>query len=117
MASPRALLPMLLLAGCGDPLLDESFRGVPQGKPEGKVDWAGSGPPSVVNPRMALFFSPEGVDVIDPERWVELGDSTTAIAELPSAFTMNIFAWPGPALTVHDPDGSSAGYGLARLLV
>src|SRR5262245_41530349 len=101
----RSLLAIALtLAACGDPILDESYRGVPQGKLEGKVDWAGTGPPSIPNVRMALFFTPGGVEVVDPEMWVELTDSTTAVGVLPSPFVMNIFAWPGAALQVKSQD-------------
>lgn len=106
-----------LLMGCGDPLVDPQYRGTPLASVILKADWSGSGAPDSADLRAALFFSPQAADVVDLERLTEHRASSVAIAALPSAVTMNLFAWPDAALLVHDAAGAALGYGVGRVLV
>jgi len=65
---------------------------------------------------MALFFSPQGFGILDPQQWVEhLG--TAIPLQVPSNYVLNAFEAPGPEHMLRLPDGSDAGYAVARLVV
>lgn len=104
------------VAGCGDPQLGATYRGEPIWTLHGQATISGSGVDTTQKMRMALFFSPEGRNVLDPGRWVEHFGSATPL-QVPSLFTMNVFEPPGPGHMLRNLDGSDAGFAVARLLV
>lgn len=106
----------IVLAACGDPLFDDQYRGTPLFHIDGKVDSAEGATSDVTDLRLALFFNPRTLDSTRPDEWVELSASATTITQIPSPYTMNIFALPSEALLIHNPDGTAAGYGVARIL-
>jgi hypothetical protein len=107
----------LALASCGDPLVDSGYRGVPFAHLQGDVTWGGyTDKPDPTSLRIALFFAPDP-ETSDAEKLLEATGSTTPVSGLPSFFVMNLFSLPTPDLLVHHPDGSLAGYGIARLMV
>ena len=105
----------LCLGGCGDPLLGESFRGAPVWSVLIQVEPVDPAAEAPTNARMAMFFSPGGPAVIDPEQWVEL-PSSSAPATVPANSLLNVFEPPGAALLAHDGAGAPLGYGIARVI-
>jgi hypothetical protein len=106
------LLALAALAGCGDPLVDEQYRGVPIWSLRGDVvEHEGGLPPDVANLRVALFWSPGGPQDNDLTHHVEQV-ATSLPVQLPSPFLMNIFAPPGPEHLVRAPAGA---HGIARI--
>ena len=103
-------------AGCGDAQLDEQFRGASLwNEPIRAIVSAGSKLPSS-SLRVALFYTPQGVSVVDPERWVEQ-PATSRSLQVPSDFVLSAFEVPQAALLIKDASGGSAQYGLARAVV
>lgn len=103
-------------AGCGDAQLDEQFRGASLwNEPIRAIVSAGSKLPSS-SLRVALFYTPQGVGVVDPERWVEQ-PATSRSLQVPSDFVLSAFEVPQAALLIKDASGGSAQYGLARAVV
>lgn len=110
--------PLLLIVagGCGDPQLSANYRGEPLWTLRGQTTVAGGNFDTSQKIRMALFFSPEGREVIDTDRWVEHLGSAVAL-QVPSLWDLNVFEPPGPEHMLRNPDGSDAGFAVARLMV
>jgi hypothetical protein len=104
----RRVLFLAALAGCGSPLVDQSFRGAPLWSVQGDSERGGT--VSDQRHMMALFFS-STLDNLDPEQMSELTASTTPLA-VPSAFVLNVFRAPSPHQLVQ---GQS--YAVGRVLV
>ena len=104
-----------LLAACGDPQLGAQYRGVPRWSLQVLLQDASADNDPPAGMRMALFFSPGGLDVLDPERWVEhLGSA--APVQAPANVHLNVFDAPSPAHMLRRADGSEAGYAAGRLM-
>lgn len=104
------LLAGLLLTGCGDPLVGETYRGEPIGALPLEVSSADD--PSNydgVPVRVALFWSPGGPDSAQ-STWVEQVQ-TSRLAQPLDRFDLMVFEQPTPDLLV-----AGTGYGLARAL-
>jgi hypothetical protein len=99
--------------GCGDPQVDASYRGDALWQFKGVLQAGAPGVEGSTDIRAALFFDATSMNNIDPKQMVELTSSGTPIT-VPSSYTLNVFAPPGPEHMLHNPDGSSAGYGIAR---
>lgn len=99
---------VLFAAGCGDPLLGESFRGTPRWSFRADLLLADRDqePPKTL--RAAFFFAPD-IHGLDPDGWRELVASSMPIGA-PSYNTINVFEPPGPDLLV-----AGTSYGVARL--
>lgn len=109
--SRRAALALLLCAaGCGDPLLDERFRGAPRWTFRADVLSATPGTEVPGRLRAAFFFAPD-LHGLDPDGWRELTASAIPVTA-PSYNVLHVFEPPGPDLLVAGTD-----YGVARLLV
>jgi hypothetical protein len=106
----------LCLAACGDAQLNEQYRGDPIFSIEGQLTLSGTVAQGLGSLRLAMFYSPEDENQLDPERWVEHLGSARPV-EVPSLYTMNIFDPPGEEHMLRLPDGQSAGYAVGRLLV
>ena len=68
-----ALFPTLFLvaaAGCGEPLLDDDYRGVPVWKLDGELSRGGAGAGDMTDLRLALFWNGP-TDNVDPEKFVD----------------------------------------------
>ena len=104
----------LLALGCGDPLVDAGYRGEPLAQLQGEVSWAGDGTaPDAGLVRAALFFAPD-LQTVDPAAWTEARGTSAPVHGIPSAFDLDIFAFPAAALDVRD---AGAAYAVGRLLV
>ena len=101
--------------GCGDPLVDEQFRGAPIWSTQGELK-LGQGQTRQLAVRVALFWNPAGTGSNDVEQHVEQIDSGLS-ATVPSIFRMNVYQPPGPAHRVHLQGGGDAGYAAGRMLV
>ena len=106
----------VLTAACGDAQIDRQFRGVPIWRFEGGILTTGTQPAHAAALRMALFWSPHGLQVVDPEQWVEQTGTTIPVA-VPSNYVLNVFETPGPEHMLRLPDGTAAGYTVGRLAV
>lgn len=98
------------LAACGDPLVDETYRGEPVGALPLEVSSAGD--PSNYDGlpvRVALFWSPGGPDSAQ-DTWVEQPQTSRAAQPL-DRFDLLVFEVPPADLLV-----GATGYGLARAL-
>jgi hypothetical protein len=104
------------LLGCGDSQVPASYRGDPIYQLGGDVQPGAAGWAGAANIRVAFFYSPNGLNVTDPTQMVEHLGSALAVT-VPSSFMINVFDAPGPELLLRNPDGTDAGYGVARLLV
>lgn len=101
--------------GCGDPLADNQYRGVRlwqiSGGFSGLLDSSVAGQPL----RLALFFSTDSLDQLDPARLLEHRGASTDV-QLGGSYVLGLFEPPGESLMVRAPDGGSAGYAIARLI-
>jgi hypothetical protein len=101
------------LAGCGDALVDNEYRGVAIWQLVGDaVEHEGGRPEETKNLRVAIFWSPGGPTVSEPGRYSEQ-PSTSVAVQLPSPFVLNIFEPPGPE---HRVQAEGGAYALGRLL-
>lgn len=104
-----------VVAGCGDPLVDNQYRGVriwqTSGGFSGLLDSSLTGQPL----RLALFYTPDLTGDVDPARLVEHRGASTDV-QLGVGYTLGMFEPPGEALMVRNTDGSSAGYAIGRLI-
>jgi len=101
------------VVGCGDPLVDASYRGEPVAEFHGEVSWGGDGTaPDAGLVRAALFFAPD-LQSVDPAAWTEARGASAPVQGIPSAFNLDIFAYPTAELDVRD---AGAAYAVGRLL-
>ncbi len=107
---------LALLASCGDSQRNAQFRGAPIWRISGTLASGGSSADGAPSLRMALFFSAGGLDVLDPEQWVEHLASAVKV-QVPSNYELNIFEAPSSEHMLRLPDGTLAGYAIGRLLV
>ncbi len=105
---------LLWVASCGDPQLDAQVRGVPIYSIRGSTQMTGPAPDGAL--RIALFFSPSGLKVQDPEQLVEQIGTSTALA-LPSNYVLNVYELPEPQHMIRLAAGADAGYAAGRVLV
>ena len=103
-------------AGCGDAQRDARYRGVPLASFKIGLQRAGSSADGATTLQMALFYSPQGPAVTDPEQLVEHSGSTVQVPAL-APTVLNVFELPRPEHMVRLPDGSLDGYALGRVLV
>ena len=83
---------LALVAHCGEPVTDTSYRGVPLFPVW--IDVESQFPPGTHNVRLSIFWLPEGGDT-PVEKWVEQRSASMAI-EFPSSFKVRIFHPPSP---------------------
>lgn len=102
--------------GCGDAQIDFKFRGDAIWSVQGVTLSAGPQLKRADAMKMALFWSPQGLQVVDPEQWVEQVGTTIAV-QVPSNYVLNVFETPGPEHMLHLSDGTEAGYAVGRLVV
>ena len=103
------------LAGCGDPLVGQDFRGPALVSFDIDLQAAGTLPSADVSLRIALFYSLAGPLALDPGPWVEHLSSGRVI-QVPQVTQVNVFEEPGPSLSVQPPV-QPGGYALGRFLV
>lgn len=103
------------VTGCGDPLVDEQYRGVRIWQTSGGIN--GLLDSSLVGQslRLALFYTTEITGDVDPARLIEHRGASTSV-QLGVGYTLGMFEPPGEPLMVRNPDGSSAGYAVGRLI-
>lgn len=117
---PTALRPLpgalvgagLLLAACGEPMVDAGYRGAPLATFEG--GFAGGDDRELAHRsdlRLALFWSPTGVASDDPEALVEAASSSRPL-ELPGDVVLRL--WDAPKAT--ERAGPDAAWALGRVL-
>ncbi len=109
----RALTMAALLAGCDQPLVDETYRGEPLHHIATTVldDHTPAAPNEDV--RMALFWSPGGATVRDPDDWVEQPTSGLPVS-FPRSVDLYLFDTPGVAHRVEASE--TAPYAIGRAL-
>ena len=99
----RSLLPgaaLLLAPSCGDPLIEQGFRGEPMLTFEGQIGTSNAGSTSGEALRAALFWSPAGDTALSSDL-VEQPALSVAVA-FPGTFQINVFE-PPPKLAWRDP--------------
>jgi hypothetical protein len=115
---PAAALALLgaLVVGCGDPLVDNQYRGVRiwqvSGGINGLLDSSVAGQPL----RLALFYTTDPTSDVDPARLIEHRGASTGI-QLGGAFNLGMFEPPGESLMVRTPNSAgTTGYAIGRLV-
>ena len=108
------LLGAVLAAGCGDPLVDDGYRGPVLFTLRGNV--TGSSDVLALNTpvRIAVFWSPRGPKTMATEGLVEQ-PSASQQAELPFSFTLNLFD-AAPSDLFYQPTDGRPAYAIAQLL-
>ena len=108
----RAVLLPLILAACGDPLVDADYRGQPLFAFKGQAFSFNDVRVTDAPIRVSLFWSPGGRTDAPPGGLVEQTPASGAVS-FPAAFTVRIFQPPAAELLVGDP----GAYGVAAVLV
>lgn len=99
----RTLLPgvaLSLTTSCGDPLIEQGFRGEPMLTFEGQIGTSNADSTSGEGLRAALFWSPAGDTALTADL-VEQPSLSVAVA-FPGTFQINVFE-PPPAVAWRDP--------------
>lgn len=104
------------LAGCGDDQVGSTYQGEPLWQYQGSLQANADGVQDATDLRMALFFSPGGLNVIDLLQYVEHPAASQAVT-VPSHYVLNVFEAPQPELLLQSAEGGSAGYAMARIFV
>ena len=104
-----------LLFGCGDALVDDSYRGEPLTQIKGQLRSFEPGRPSSNQFYVSVFWSTSGLPVIDTTQLVEQ-DSVGVKLEFPNSFLLNVFDVPTAAGQVVSVDGKM-NYWLGMLLI
>lgn len=111
--SGLVLVVCALASGCGAPLVDGHYDGVPIARFR-----VGVGPPAgtdLSRMRIGLFFAPDRLEQLDdPAALVELADSSSPLANGDMDF--GIYDQPGPERSIRDGAGVPL-YAAARLMV
>jgi len=105
-----------IAVGCGDPQLDQEFRGTPIWQYKGEIQ---SGEPVLQgspNVRAALFFSPSDPSFLDLSQAVEHLGAALPVA-VPSTFTLNVFEPPASEHLLRTAANPNPEYAVGRLLV
>jgi hypothetical protein len=84
----------LYLLGCGQPLVDQTYRGAPLFEFEGQLDVQGRFEPGVHNIRLSIFWLPDGPATVRQD-WIEQA-SASVVVDFPSSFTVKVFEPPKP---------------------
>ena len=109
-----ALVALWTMLGCGDPLLDKQFRGVPLASFSGDTQIGGTVPSDPAPLRLALFFSATNGSTDAVENLLELTASTMEITA-PSLYQMHVFAPPSESMLQRTPSGTR--YAIGRMLI
>jgi hypothetical protein len=99
--------------GCGDPIASGSYRGTPVLTISGQIGWSDTTPADPSDVRLAMFYTPSGLRVLDADEWVEHLASSTSVQALPFPLLLNVFENPTSELLI----GPERTYGLARLVL
>lgn len=119
MATVKSLLAVGLLGcalGCGDPQRDELYRGPAIWSARIGLQRAGTSADSAPSLQLAMFYSPLGPNIQDPQQLVE-HTATTVHVDVLSPTLLNMFEPPGAQHMLRHPDGTDAGYALGRVLL
>lgn len=105
------LFGLVLLAACGDALVGGDYRGTPLVSFRGSVVGSSNELDLKDNrARVSLFFATGGPRTFAHADLTEQVGATH-LAELPFAFTINVFDPPPPSLLYTEPDGTRYGIG------
>jgi hypothetical protein len=101
----------MTMIACGEPVVDEQWRGEPLGQFEWLLQFEQDRPfdlPGAV--RAAVFWAPGGI--ADEGRWVEQVQTGRAVLQVPAVFTLNVFDRPPESAFEH-----GASYAVGRVRV
>jgi hypothetical protein len=113
---PGMLSALAVLAGCGDDQVGRAYLGEPRWQYQGSLQATAEGVQDATDLRLAVFFSPQGLNVVDPAQYVEQLSASQAVT-IPSHYVLSVFESPPPAVLLRNTDGSSAGYAMGRIFV
>lgn len=104
------------LSACGEPLVDQQFRGKSLWQFSGGLEISDSKLTSSTELRIAMFWNPKGDNGTDPTQYVEqLSSGLVGLASTP--FLLNMYEYPGAEHIARTPSGLSRGFAVGRILV
>ena len=111
----RLLLGGLLLSGCGDALVDDSFQGQSLWQIVGNTDTRAAQIEGFDHVRVALFWNPQGEVGTSPTQLVEQRAASMS-TQLATPFQLHMYQLPSAEHIARTKSGLSRGFGIARLL-
>jgi hypothetical protein len=105
----------LLIGGCGDALVDDSFAGQSLWQITGNTDTRAVQIDGFDHVRLALFWNPKGEVGTSPTELVEQRAASMS-TPLAAPFLLNMYQLPGAEHIARTATGLSRGFGVARLL-
>ena len=108
-------LPMIVLLGCGDALVDQTYRGEPIIRLEGQLRSFEPARPTTNAFYVSVFWSVNGETIIEPSMLVEQ-DSVGVKVEFPNSFLLNVFDVPPDSAKVSAPI-KGTDYWLGMILI
>lgn len=110
-----AALAALWAAGCGDPLVDDEYRGTVLFSLQGNVMGASDNLTASAQVRIAVFWSPSGPAAMGTTDLVEQAGAAQQDT-VPFSFTLNLFDSAPKDLIYTPADHSRGSYAIAQLL-